>query len=207
MNRTRFISMLLACALLAWPHSAQAAPRATWPHSAQAARVAKSSCQPPAKPRGVRLSVLSSFSVTNSSDGLGDNDVEVYGYLHLDGQSAWRVARADAISVGGASIQRSRTVRGSKLTFDVIFDDSETWGLKIKGRMHDRDKGSNNDGMWNPYAIGHSINLKVMYDKFYGRASEKVRKLNPSERYVWEGDGESESANLILIIQRVEDIF
>lgn len=188
MNRIRFTSMLLGCALLA-----------AWSQSSQAAPVAKSS-SPCANPRGVRLTIRSFFRVTNSADGFHDDEVEVYGYVHFNRQPVWRVARGNAIDAVDDATDRDRRkiIHTSMRTFDVIYDNPSTWKLRVDGYLKDRDRGSDDDVLWNPRNEIRELNMRSMYEQ---------RKAGGNNLYFLGGDHKSESADLTLVIVRSTDIF
>lgn len=150
----------------------------------------KAACDPPRdpnarRPRGVRVSVSGYFAITDSSDGVRDNRVEAFGYLNLNGQRAWTQNRKSAPS-RGHDIIFIKTL----FDYDVIFNDSSTWKLRITGYMKDYDKGSDDDAMWNSPLRTRTIDLKPFADSsaVYNRGSD----------YVVAGDHDSESADLRL---------
>lgn len=169
----------------------QAAPDVKWPKSSQARVVKPSSC---ANPRGVRLTIYGFWSVTNSEDGFRDNNVEMYGSVRFNGQHVWQVAKQNAIS----SRNHRNDINTASRTFDVIFDDPATWTLRVNGFLYDYDKGSDDEPMWNPRQQIRSVNIKRMND---------LSKARRDARVYLKGDNDSESADLVVLISKSEDIF
>lgn len=149
----------------------------------------KAYCDPPREnrpqPRGVRIAVHSYFVVTNSDDGVRDNDVETYGYLNINDQRIWAVQKRDRIE----NVGRGRRINAGWYDYVVMFDKPAGWALKLNGYLKDYDRGSDDDGMWNPMNIPRFANIKAMYeDQKLGRKTEVTVR----------GDRDSESADLVL---------
>ncbi len=154
-------------------------------------KAAKSSCAPR---RGVRLTIYGFWSVSNAEDGFRDNNVEMFGAVNFNGQNVWRVSKQNAIS----SKDRRNSINTASRTFDVIFDNPATWTLRVNGFLYDFDKGSDNEPMWNPRQQVRNVNIKRMNEQSEARRDARV--------YL-PGDRDSESADLVILISKSEDIF
>lgn len=153
-----------------------------------------------AAPRGARLLVRSYFSVTNSDDGALDRDVEVFGTVNYNGSTVWSVASKNAIRASEKDKDRNAFLYTNTKGryFNVIFNDSKTWNLVVTGFLNDYDKASKNDAMWNPFSMPRIVNLKQI------NAGFPMSKR--SGLYTLPGDHDSESADLVMVINWAGDI-
>ena len=155
----------------------------------------------PSKPRGARILVRSYFSVTNSDDGIGDRDVEAYGTVKYNGNTVWNVASKNAIRATEKDKDRRHflytDINGHY--FNVIFDDSKTWNLVVSGFLNDYDKVSKDDAMWNPFGLPQLVNLEQINEGF--------PMSHRSGLFTLRGDHDSESADLIIVINWAGDIY
>lgn len=150
----------------------------------------KALCDPPRndhrpQPRGVRLAVHSYFVVTNSEDGVRDRDVEVYGYLNINDKRIWAVKKQNRIE----KCVPYRRINAGWYDYEVMFDKPAGWTLKLNGYLKDYDRGSDDDGMWNPMNIPRFANIKDLYEK---------QRNNQIASLTIRGDRDSENADLVL---------
>ena len=198
MNKTR-CSMLAAAvvscgALAAFSVSTQAAPTALTQVAFKAAAKVKSAQKVKAscpKPRGMRLGVRYYFEITNSDDGVGDRDVEMYGAVRVNGRQIWSIAKNNAVRGYAKGVLNVTTV-----VYDVIYADSKTWNLVITGYLNDYDKASKDDAMWYTFSvIPQIVNIKQAYEQAEASGQGLAYVTLP-------GDNDSESAQLVLLINR-----
>ena len=85
--------------------------------------------------------------------------------------------------------------------FNVMFDDSKTARVFVSGFLSDRDKGLANgdDAMWNPSKRTREINVRDIYESGGQGGRNGI--------YKWNGDRNSESADLTLVVSKVGDIY
>jgi hypothetical protein len=137
-----------------------------------------------AQPKGMRLRLDSIVKTTNSEDGVNDNICEMYGTLSLGGQKFWDFAPVNT--------QPNFTHPGTPVFYNIYFDKPETFLLVLAGVIKDEDEWSGDDIMWN--ASGTQVNLKSVYD-------------SPTKSITINGDRKSESADLILTVSKVSDLY
>lgn len=156
------------------------------------ARGVRASCP---SPRGMKLNVRAYFDVTDADDGFRDNVVEVHGELLFNNWTIWRIARQNA-----ADKRKNSSMNAGDFTFNVLFNDAETWTMAVRGFLSDRDKGiaNNDDTMWNPRRQRRIIDIKRIYESGGQGGRNGI--------YRWSGDRDSENANLTLVVSKVGDI-
>ncbi|CAN5619242.1 hypothetical protein BH10ACI3_BH10ACI3_08070 [soil metagenome] len=150
------------------------------------------------KPIGARYQIGGFMRVTNSSDGAGDNTVELYGALYL------HQFRKDGQEVGSQTIIKlipQDANNGFEMQFNnnVFIDAYDGDTLTLEGSFRDRDAGqglSGDDDMF----IGTAC-----LDKFGVYNLYRITQRDGS--MLCKGDQNSESADIRIFAKKIKDLY